>query len=251
MTTPPFKIEARVTGHEVIDPKKYISIEREERRGDNFSGKDLEQFGSVGSRFISCSFEKMRIESVLFGAGKEVSEYIDCSFDGLRFRTSFGGYARFLRCSFRNVNLRDWFCFSSTELIDCTFSGRLRKAIFSGAVRDEDRDFVGRDRNEFRGNDFSEMKLEDVDFRNGIDLSLQKLPTGPEYLYLNDAEASVRRARAEVITWNDLDRRRQAMILIKSLEEDIRNGQRQLFLRLDDYGKSIREVYGAVFNILR
>lgn len=246
----PSKVEARVVGYEKIDPNKFLSFENKELRREDFSEKRLEQFGSIGSRFISCRFEKMRVDNVLFGAGKELSEYIECSFDGLRFRSGFGGFARFVRCSFLNVDLRDWFC-TSTEIIECTFSGRLRKAIFSGVVREDARSFIRREYNEFHGNDFSEMKLEDVAFRNGIDLTKQKLPKDLGYLYLPEAEAAVRRARAQVITWRDLDKRREAMVLINILEEDIRNGQEQLFLRLDDYEKSTREVDEAVFALLR
>jgi hypothetical protein len=119
---------------------------------------------------------------------------------------------------FKEVDLRDWFCFT-VELIDCTFSGRMRGAFFNGTVPEESRSVVGRERNEFRGNDFSQMELIDVDFRTGIDLFQQRLPSGPEYLYLPDAAEAVQRARAELVHWEDLDLRQQAMPLITILEE--------------------------------
>lgn len=250
MTNPPFKVEARVVGHKKIDPKSSRMVEREALRGVDFSGAKYRMFTAVGSRFEACRFEKMRLGNFAYGAGTEPTEYIDCSFDGLRADYMGGGCARFERCTFYNVDLRDWLGWA-TELIDCIFSGRLRGGIFSGTVREDKRGFVGRSRNEFRGNDFSEMKLENVDFRDGIDLTQQKLPSGPEYLYLPDAEEAVRRARADVITWRNLERRREAMILINNLEEDVRNGQEQLLLRLDDYEKATRDVDEAVFALLR
>lgn len=249
MTNPPFKVEARLVGRVKINPNDRQLIDRENFKNANFSGLKYRQLTVVGSRFEACSFENLRITNAIFGTGAELSEYIDCSFDGSRMYMM-GDNARFVNCTFRNVDLREWFGWS-TELIGCTFSGRLRKAIFSGTVREEMQEYVRRKKNEFLGNDFSAMKLEDVGFRNGIDLSRQKLPAGPEYLYLPDAESAVRHARADVITWGDLDKRREAMVLINNLEEDIRNGQEQLFLRLDDYEKSTREVDEAVFALLR
>lgn len=250
MTNPPSKVEARPVGYEKIDPKDYLVIDHESLSGEDFSGRKYQKLTATGSRFEGCRFEKMRLGNASFGAGKETSEYIECSFDGTSVRYVGGGYERFVRCTFHNVDLREWYGWS-TELIDCSFSGRLRGGIFSGAVREDDQSIVRRRMNEFHGNDFSGMSLEDVGFRNGIDLSQQKLPSGPGYLYLPDAELAVRRARADVITWRDLERRREAMILINNLEEDIRNGQKQLFLRLDDYEKATRDVDEAVFALLR
>lgn len=91
----------------------------------------------------------------------------------------------------------------------CTFSGRLRKAVFNGTVPHDTRAMLGREHNEFGGNDFAAMDLLDVAFRTGIDLSKQRLPSGPEYLYLPAAADAIQRARAEVLGWHDLDLRRQ------------------------------------------
>lgn len=250
MKIPPLEVKVRTKGYVKIDPKDRRLIDHETLRGVDFLSGKYQQFTSVGSRFEGCNFKKMRIENASFGAGKETSEYISCNFDGLRVRYMHGGYTRFVRCTFRNVDLREWYAWS-TELIDCVFSGRLRGGIFSGTIPEDDQSVVRRRKNEFHGNDFSAMRLEGVDFRGGVDLSQQKLPNGPEYLYLPDAEAAVRRARSDVITWCDLDKRREAMLLVKVLEEEIQNGQKQLLLRLEDYGKSTREVNEAVFALLR
>lgn len=90
---------------------------------------------------------------------------------------------------------------SRVELIDCTFSGQLRKAIFNGTVHEDDRLNAGQERNKFHGNDFSAMRLIAVDFRTGIDLTRQKLPSGPDYVYVPNAAEAVRQARAAVLGW--------------------------------------------------
>jgi hypothetical protein len=246
------KFEARSVGRIRIREDRRIVLDHVQLSGSDFSGRKLLQFAIVGSRLESCRFDRVRIDDAAFGAGPEISSFIDCSFDGARMRLGPGGYTRFERCSFRDVDLRDWFCFE-VELIECTFSGRLRKAFFNGTVPsyDDYRKIVGRDRNEFRGNDFSEMELIDVAFRTGVDLSQQCLPSGPKYLYLPDAPSSVRRARSEVIGWQDLELRRRAMALMRTLESELEGGQRQLLLREDDFSTAPHEAVHRVFELLR
>jgi hypothetical protein len=241
--------KARSVGRADIHGDDSLSFDHEQLRGADFSGRKLVHFSSAGSRFEACRFDGTKLRSFSFGEGREVSEYIDCSFDGTRLTFAPAGYARFVRCTFLDADLRDWFCFA-VELVDCTFTGRLRRAVFNGTVLEDDRSIVGRERNEFRGNDFSGTDLIDVAFRTGIDLSLQRLPSGPQYLYVPDAPTAVQRARAEVVQWDDLDRRRRAMILIGILEEDVAGGQRQLFLRRDDDPPSMRDVGEVVYSLL-
>lgn len=242
--------QANSVGKARIDETKRVVLDHEEVHGVDFSGLKLVQFSAAGSRLEACRFDKTKIEDASFGAGRETSEYVDCSFDGARIRFGPGGYARFVRCSFRDVDLRDWFCFA-VELVDCTFTGRLRKAFFNGIVPEDKRSSAGRERNEFRGNDLSAMTLIDVAFRTGIDLTQQKLPSGPDYIYVLDAAEAVQRARASVIGWDDLGLRKPAMTLINLLEEDVAAGQRQLFLRPADYTKLGKDAVDAVMALLR
>jgi hypothetical protein len=93
------------------------------------------------------------------------------------------------------------------------------------------------------------MDLVDVAFRTGIDLSLQRLPVGPPYLYLADAAGSVQRARKTVVGWDDLALRREAMALIGVLEGEVEGGQRQLLLRKDNYSGP-PEALNALFGLL-
>lgn len=217
--------------------------------GGDYAHMNLLGFTSIGSQFESCSFEGTRIGHGYFGAGQAASRYVDCIFDGVRAHFGAGGYARFERCSFRDVLLEDWFCFA-VELVDCTFTGRLRRAFFNGSVRETDVPVVGRVRNEFTGNDFAKMDFEDVDFRTGIDLASQTLPTGPEYLYVPDAPRALASARAHVLAWEDLDSRRLALVHLRSLDESVTAGQSQLLLRLDDYPRNSRPAVRALFDAL-
>jgi hypothetical protein len=106
------EIRARVVARAKIDSEKSVVLSREKLHGADFSGRRLEHFSSEASRLEACRFDKVRIESASFGAGRAPSEYLECSFDGARIRFGPGGFARFVRCSFRDVDLRDWFCFA-------------------------------------------------------------------------------------------------------------------------------------------
>ena len=130
------KFEARVVGRAKIREDRRVFLDHAHLVGADFSGRRLDSFGAYGSRLEKCRFDKSRIDSASFGEGKEVSEYVDCSFDGARFCPGPGGYYRFVRCSFKNVNIYDWFCFA-VELVDCTFSGKMRGAVFNGTPHDE------------------------------------------------------------------------------------------------------------------
>lgn len=242
--------QAKSIGTVKVDDSRRVVLDHVRLHGVDFSGRRLTQFSSAGSSLVACRFEKAVVDDASFGGGLEMSEYVDCRFDGARIRFGPGGFARFVRCSFREVDLRDWFCFA-VELVECTFSGRLRKAYFNGTVPEDKGQYVGRDRNEFRGNDFSGMELIDVAFRTGIDLTEQRLPSGPEYVYLQNAVAAIRRARASVISWQDLDRRQAAMALIRSLEYELAAGQRQLLLRPKEYSTYPKETVDSVVNLLR
>jgi hypothetical protein len=139
-------------------------------------------------------------------------------------------------------------------MIDCTFSGRLKAAIFNGMVPEDERAMIGRVSNEFRGNDFSALDLIDVTFRTGIDLSKQILPSGEDYLYLPHAASAVSRAKAGVADWSDETMRRAATPIFQGLEYELLGGQQQLLLRLSDFHATSglpREAVDGVLALLK
>jgi hypothetical protein len=225
--------EARTKGKHLIDSARRLVIEHRELREVDFSDRRLDQFVSVGSRFNSCDFSRANINDAALGAGRVQSEYVDCIFDGARMRAG-GGMARFNRCSFRDVQLRDWFCFT-TEFVECVFSGSLSKVVFHGAVPLSERDFAGRLTNEFRGNDFSNAHFQDVAFRTGIDLTAQILPRDDRYLLVPDAAAVLRYVKSAIEAWES-KQRGQAEALLRALSFEASQGQSQLLLNLEASG---------------
>jgi hypothetical protein len=247
------RIEVHSKGRITIPDDQRVVLDHARLHGENYSGRKLLQFASIGSHLRACNFDRMRIQSASFGEGRETSEYVECTFNGARMNMAPGGFSRFVRCSFRDVNIRNWICFT-VEMIDCTFSGRLDTAIFNGTLSEDERALIGRAANEFHGNDFSAMDLRDVAFRTGVDLTKQILPSGEDYLYLPQAAAAVARAKSRVASWGDEDTRRRATTMVQALEYELLGGQRQLLLRLSDYHRTAgisRKAVDSFFALLR
>lgn len=209
---------------------------------EDFSGRHLEQFSPDGTAFVRCRFDGVVIDSASFGAGMRDSRYVDCSFNGARLRMFSVGFARLERCSFEDVRIRDFFA-TGLELVECVFSGRMERGWLDAGVLEEDAVELGRERNEIRGNDFSRLKFVDFGFAGGVDLTAQKLPAGPEYVYIGDFPAAVRRAREAMLAESDLDLRREAFSFIQLWEMEVRGGQRQQLLREADYSRNARPVF--------
>jgi hypothetical protein len=232
------RIEARSKGQITIPDDQRVVLDHARLHGENYSGRRLLQFASIGSYLHACNFDQIQIQSASFGSGRETSEFVECTFNGARMDMGPGGFSRFIRCSFHDITIRNWICLS-VEMIDCTFSGRLETAIFNGTVPEDERVLIGRASNEFHGNDFSAMDFRDVGFRTGIDLTKQVLPSGEDYLYLPHAASAVAQAKSRVARWDDEEMRRAARAIIQGLEYELSGGQQQLLLRASDsYGMS-------------
>jgi hypothetical protein len=227
-------VKAKPVGRADLPDDARVVLDHLQVRGQDYSARRIIQFTTIGSRLVKCRFDNVTIDAAQFGCGRQTSEFVDCTFNGARIVMGPGGLSRFIGCTFQNVELRQWICFA-VEVIDCTFGGELRMAIFNGTISSELRDLAGRDRNEFSGNDFSAMDLINVTFRTGIDLTRQRLPRGRSYLYLPDAAGALGHARSAVMMWQDLGLRRPALAIVDGLLADVRGGQRQLLLRPKDY----------------
>jgi hypothetical protein len=227
------KYEAKVKTHIEVPHDRRVVLDHVQLTERDYSAHKFVQFCTIGCRLEKCRFTGTTITDAQLGSGLEMSDFIDCTFDGSRL-IGLGGRSRFVRCSFREIDGAHWI-FNQAELIDCTFTGRLRKAIFSGTVPAQFRADVKRDRNEFYGNDFSGMDLVDVTFRAGIDLVRQRLPSGPDFLYLKNPRQIIDKAMAQAGAWPESKDRRTAFAILSGLSDEVNAGQQQLLLRRDSY----------------
>ncbi|MDQ7903529.1 hypothetical protein RB614_03250 [Phytohabitans sp. ZYX-F-186] len=203
----------------------------------DFALRRIRYLAVAGSRFTRCDFSGIRVaQGGTFGAGGEYSEYIDCMFDKARLKHMRSGRATFVRCSFRDVLVDGLHCQGGGEFIDCIFSGTLKDAIFIGKVlRYEGMVPNPKEELEFRGNDFSAAKLDNIAFRNGIDLNQQRFPSGPDHLVVPDATRVLPRAMEIIDGWpNDGRDKRRARIKLRVALEDAESGQQNVFLGLAD-----------------
>lgn len=251
--------------------EEVLAFDHVSEAGADYSGRKLRSLSVRGSRFERCRFDKVRAKGVAFSAGWDLSEYVDCSFDGARFPSVIAGFSRFVRCSFRDVDIKG-LGHDYLELVDCVFTGKLRTTVFWGAAPQPEaekryqsdlkffaregrpeptgyRELARRPSNEFRGNDFSGAELIDVSFR-GIDLSQQRLPTGDGYVYLPDAGAAIERALGMI---GDRPEGRDVEEFLRgTLGRALSFGQRQLLLRQADFGKKGEDPWTVTaFALLR
>jgi hypothetical protein len=245
-----FSIDARTKGRSGIDTSRDIFLRHEQLVGQSYSGLKDASFGALGCTFERCDFSKMRPRQIAFASGMEPSRYIECKFDGCRIKRTIPGPARFERCTFLDVEISGLLSHAA-EFIDCTFSGKLRASVFYGRVAGYDRNVITRTENEFRGNDFSRMSFFDVAFRQGIDLSLQRLPTGENYVYLENAEQQLQRLREKYLREPPSERRREVFQFLEGSEHEVRDGQRQLLLCKDSEPLLTRQTVDAIWNELR
>lgn len=201
-----------------------VTFERVDLRGARFR-----PFGAQASTFIDCDFTGAKFSTGSFGSlGRSV--YRNCRFERADLRgITLVGNARFERCSFVGAKIEGWRA-DCAEFVDCVFGGRLRDCRFAGRPWTCPGD-VGRDRNDFRGNDFRAAELDGVMFVYGIDLAAQRLPEGPEYIRLDRLAARIGRARAIIARWPDDTARERAFAMLRIYSEDGYAEQRELFTR--------------------
>jgi hypothetical protein len=236
LTGRPDTIEARETGQVSRAPSRSLVVEGKRLVNEDFSEKDLKYFCTIRSHFLRCSFREIQIEDASWGGGKRQSEYVECCFDGAKFRSAVPGSARFVRCTFRDVRIYEFYA-DRVELVDCVFSGRIDGGYLNGTREGTRFRFFERRKNEICGNDFSQCDLRDFAFRTGVDLTRQKLPGGPQYLYLEDAGQALEKSRTVVASWEEREIRRLATVLLDSVEMDLKAGQKQQFFRLPGRGQ--------------
>jgi hypothetical protein len=186
------KARARKVGKALPSHLNLFTMKGEARKDERFEKSRWTAISISASQFDRCIFDDVHSESVNLGGGLAQSTYTDCIFQDCDFVFGVIGNARFTRCRFVRSRLSHIFG-TELEMIDCAFpETSIRTAVFHGASSAAQKESPARERNVFIGNDFSSADLVDMDFRGGIDLAKQSLPTGPEYIYIADTQMAAR-----------------------------------------------------------
>ncbi|MER6946456.1 hypothetical protein ABT294_20720 [Nonomuraea sp. NPDC000554] len=205
-----------------------VTFDRARLVNVDFSGTRFADFGAHGSEFERCDFSGAGFEQLSLGrtamrgpwnlADWPQSVFRDCVFRRTRFaQSTFFGNVRFERCVFDRSRLTDQTSTFEAEFVDCVFLGRVRNVNFWGRPGDHEA-ALGRDHNDFTGNDFTGAELDDVAFHH-IDLQAQRLPGLPGYALLDRISERVEAVLPLVERWPDARHRQEAGLSLEFLAD--------------------------------
>lgn len=225
--------ELRSRRFELPDGVSSVTFDRARLVDVDFSGTRFAEFTVHDSEFEGCDFTGVVFERLSMattcgqgtwdGVGWPQSVFRDCVFRRTRFplSTHFGN-VRFERCTFDRSRLRDQPHTFAAEFVGCVFLGRVRNVNFWGRPT-QNQAALGRDRNDFTGNDFTGAELEDVAFRH-IDLQAQRWPGPPRYALLDRISARVVAVLPLVEQWPDARHREKARLNLGFLADTALDG---------------------------
>ncbi|MFI6183962.1 pentapeptide repeat-containing protein [Nonomuraea sp. NPDC051191] len=194
----------------------------------DFSGTRFAEFTVHSSEFEECDFTDVVFERLSMattcrqgtwdGVHWPQSVFRDCVFRRTRFPYStFFGNVRFERCTFDRSRLRDQTHTFEAEFVDCVFRGRVQNVNFWGRPM-QDQTALGRERNDFSGNDLTGAELDYVAFHH-IDLQAQRWPGLPGYALLDRISARVAAVLPLVEQWPDARQRNKARFSLEFLAD--------------------------------
>lgn len=179
------KIKVAKTGQKV-SPGSNLTVNSENIVDRRYEKLRLNAISVVESQLNRCVFEDIHAESVNLGDGIIQSRYEDCVFTNCNFIFGTVGNVRLINCRFKRCSLLN-LVGGTLEMIGCTFEDtRIERAVFHATSPRLAFYSPVRSDNEFYDNDFSSAELLDVDFRGGIDLYSQRLPSGESYIFVAD-----------------------------------------------------------------
>ncbi len=157
-----------------------------------------------------------------------------CDFTEARFNEDnfYIGNVRFESCRFLNARLNRMRS-STGEFLDCVFAGKLIEVGFAAHPSKADYARIGRNLNEFRGNDFRQAEMYDCEFWGGVDLNAQILPSGPEYARLRRMRDCVVHVWHQIEDWPDENEREKGLDALRYL---LGYQQDDVFMRRKELG---------------
>lgn len=245
-------LEKKVSGGELPSRAPRIMIKSPTLDMVEIRQRSFDKFTVMGATFTECRFLKTKFKSGSFGElaeGIPQSKYTDCIFDRVRIdRYMQVGNARFERCRFidsKIVGLRS----RHAEFLECTFTGELRDCWFMGTTEREP--YAQRERNEFRGNDFTGAELIACQFDYGIDVTAQVWPAGPNYLILDRLRDRTNLARGIVSRWPNDEEREYVLANLQILRSESLEDQDIRIVRRDDWVPAMPKLRNIFFDLLQ
>ncbi|NRQ33394.1 pentapeptide repeat-containing protein [Nonomuraea sp. NN258] len=210
------------------DRQAEVVFDRARAVNADFTETRFAGFFAHDSEFERCDFSGAAFDQLSLGGTRADGQewdgvawprtvFRDCVFRRTRFATfTHFGNVRFERCTFDRSRLRGQTATQEAEFVDCVFLGPVRDINFFGRPPARLRTALGRDRNDFSGNDFTAAELDDVSFRD-IDLHAQRFPGPPGYALLDRVAERAGAVLALVEGWPDGEHRREARYALEFL----------------------------------
>lgn len=189
-------------------------------RDADFREASFGHFSARGCLFERCDFRGTTLDERFrtFFAGAPQNVFRACRFEEADMRAIGPGQARFEVCAFDGARIDGWVS-ACAEFVDCRFSGEIVDVRFCGRPWGPEADRLDppRERNAFRGNDLSRVRLTRVTFVMGIDVAAQRWPRSKEYLRLDRFQQRLTRAHAQIMQWEELDARRDGLMTLQEI----------------------------------
>lgn len=245
-------VSALVRGTKYDPPRGQVSFENAVVEAVDFRGTSWDDFSATSSLFVECDFRGAEFAHAVLGSRKGQTRYVRCVFDESDLRVADPGAARFDACQFEGARIEGWLAFLA-EFVDCRFAGRMVGVTFSGRPWGPGAERLSpkRSMNEFRGNDFRRVDLIDCSFVRGIDLGVQLLPSGSEYIFFDQAPQRIANAKQAVSAWPDLNARTAALTLLEVYSTGGYEQQGEIFTHRWDLVPTVdREVTDRVWRLI-
>jgi hypothetical protein len=244
-------VSTLVRGTKYDPPRGQVAFEKAVIEAVDFRGTSWDDFSATNSLFVECDFREARFAHAVLGSRQGQTRYVRCVFDQSDLRVADPGTARFEACQFEEAKIEGWLGFLS-EFVDCRFAGRMVGVTFSGRPWGPGAERVTQKRsiNEFRGNDFRRVDLIDCSFVRGIDLRVQSLPGGSDYIFFDRATRRIANAKQAVSAWPD-QARTAALILLDVYSTAGYEEQNEIFTHRWDLVPTVsREVTDRVWRLI-
>lgn len=158
--------------------------------GGRIDLSDVSDFSTIGAKLQGVCIDAMA-GTVMLASFGEKSLFIDCEFANFRADLMDFGYSELRDCKFINCEIFELISWEAT-IVNCSFSGSVHRGKFN--IHPDD--YIVRPKTEsafFARNDFSDCNFFDVEFRGGIELANQRVPTKGDGIVVLDLPTKMAR----------------------------------------------------------
>lgn len=203
-----------------------LVVDVDDATGLCLTGARFDAMHVVSPYMRDCVFEDVRVDHFAAVGHRGVPlEFVNCIFKNCDITANLVTNSSFESVTFSGGWLRGWRCLGSS-FINCAFSCQ----VVSGFV--DASPYAGSQRANVSRNDFSDADLCDFEFRGGVDLTQQRLPTAPPYRVVWDCRGLLDYLSTKVTikSIDDPSRKSDLEVFATLLNANLQGGQHHQLL---------------------